>query len=66
MVTNHGAYIVKEWEKNLKAFQEINASLESKDKRALELLKNVNTLTDRVIRLNSQLEEAKLIIMQSY
>ena len=46
MVTDWDAYIVEEQEKNLKAFQEMNATLVGKDKRMLGLLKNVNALTD--------------------
>ena len=44
----------------------MNVNLVDKDKRILELLKNVSTLIDIVNRLNSQLEDTKLFIMQSY
>ena len=44
----------------------MNASLSGKDKQIAELLKEVNTLTDKANRLDSQLEEAKLILIHSY
>ena len=53
LVINWDAHILLEWEKNLKAFQEINAKLIEKDKRILKLLNNINTLMDRLSRLNS-------------
>ena len=44
----------------------MNAGLDGKDKRILRLLNSVNTLMDKVSRLNSQLEEVKLIVFESY
>ena len=60
------AHIAKEREKNLKAFQEMNASLSVKDRRMVELYKDVMALMDKANGLSSQLDEAKSIVMHRY
>ena len=44
----------------------MNASLSNKDRKIVELHKEVNAVIDKASGLSSQLEEAKLIVMQSY
>ena len=66
LVIEWDAYILSEWEKNLKAFQEINARLVGKDKRILKLLNNANTLMKKVSGLNFQLKKVELIVPESY
>ena len=66
MTIDRDAHIAKEWEKILRAFREMNAGLARKDKRIIELLKDVNSLTNSINGLNSKLEEAKLIVVEFY
>ena len=60
------AHITKKHEKNLKAFQEMNVDISAKDRRIMELHKEVKALTDKVNWLSSQLQEAKSIMMHTY